>query len=737
MASRVPSRPLTSQVTLAVLALAVCSVAAIAGFGAYAMIHADRDAAATQRTFVANGLREQIEATSQQQESVTLWDDAVTYAKAHDDWWMSENLSVWMHAYYGHDRVYVLDQYNDPVHSMVEGVVVPKAAFEHVAPVLLPLVERLRLLMMQVASGERSDDPKLAVTDIATVAGGPAIVSVMPILPSSDRVEQEPGTEYVHVTVQQIDATLISTIAEHYHLLGARLAPLAATFDTTASMPLIGSDGTILGYLTWDRDRPGLTFIRKTAPALVGSLLAGSALLWFLLRRLRRASAQLERSQNETEFLAFHDTLTGLANRALFDDRLQRAHLSARRGNGKVALLYVDLDRFKHVNDTLGHAAGDELVRQTAARLKSTVRPSDSVARLGGDEFAVVMEGLRDVRTAEDLCEELLAEIARPFELMGNQVHIGASIGIAIGPDPEADHIELLRKADIALYEAKKKGRGRYEVFAGDMDELIARRRLIEAELRTALSENLGLRLVYQPVYAADCVTIAGAEALMRWDHPVHGGLSPIQFIAIAEERGMMEELGTWTLRTACAYAARTDLPWVAVNVSPVQLRESGFADVVADITRACGLAPDRLQIEITEGVLLDNGDGTRRNLARLRAMGVRVALDDFGTGYSSVNYLRRYGIDKLKVDRSFVHMLGKDETSAPIVKAILDLAKALKVKVTIEGVETARQRDIVLALGADELQGYFFAPPVESSELGELLAAKAGDRRFRPANRA
>ncbi|HTV67760.1 MAG TPA: EAL domain-containing protein [Rhizobiaceae bacterium] len=739
MASGVSSRLLTNQVTLAVLALAFFSVAMIASFGLYAMLRADQDALLTQRAFVAAGIKQQFEAIAQQQESVTVWDDSVTETKAHDDTWMAENLSVWMNSYYGHDLVYVLDEFNEPIHVMADGNVVPAAGFAGVEPAIKRLVDDLRLLMMQVAAGERTDEPKLLVQDLVSIAGQPAIASLMPIVPDSDRVTQEPGSEYLHVSVQRVDQGLIHGIAEQYRIAGMRVLSLTAETDVAASVPLIDSHGAILGYIGWDRDRPGLTFIKKIAPALIGVTVLAAGVLLFLLRRLRRASAQLERSQNETEFLAFHDTLTGLPNRALFDDRLQRAHIGAREKGGRIALLYIDLDRFKHVNDTLGHAAGDELVRQTAHRLKSAARASDTVARLGGDEFAIIMEGIRDMRAAEDLSAELLTDLAHPFELMGDLVHIGASIGIAVGPDTDTDHIELLRKADIALYEAKKKGRGRHEVFAGDMDDLIIRRRVIESDLRLALQGDDNLRLTYQPIYASDCATIVGAEALIRWDHPVHGALPPAQFIAIAEERGMMKELGDWLLNAACRFVASTKLPWVAVNVSPLQLREEDFFERLIAMVGEAGLAPSRLQVEITENVLLDTGGATRKNLARLRTAGIHVALDDFGTGYSSVNYLRRYGIDKLKVDRSFVHMLGKEDTAAPIIRAIVDLAKALKVKITIEGVESIKQRDIVLSMGVDELQGYLFSPPLRENELLELLeATEAGiARKLVPASRA
>jgi diguanylate cyclase (GGDEF)-like protein len=719
MKQRLQPNPLTDQVTLSVLALALLAMALIGGFGLFATLHADREALRRQKAFVANGLAEQVEAIAREQESVTVWDDAIMYVKANEDIWIRENLSEWMHSYYGHDRVYILDERGEPVHAMVGGAAVPAERYFDVKDILAPPVAKLRHLITGAATSD--DPPKLAIGDLVSIDGRPAILSIMPIIPSSDRLTQEPGAEYVHISVQQIDAELIGRIAEQYQLAGARLLPLLSE-QADAAIPLVDSRGAILGFIGWEQERPGLTFIRKTAPALLAGLLLAAGVLWFLLRRLRRASAQLQRSRTEADFIAFHDALTTLPNRALFEDRLKRAYINVERTSARIALLYIDLDRFKHVNDTFGHPAGDELVRQTAARLKASIRPVDTVARLGGDEFAVLLTGIRDLRSAEDLCEQLLAEIARPFELMGDLVHVGASIGVALGPDPGTGPDELLRKADIALYEAKKKGRGRYEVFAGDMDDLLSRRRLIETELRTALREGGQLRLAYQPIFAADCRTILGAEALIRWDHPVHGAMSPSQFITIAEERGIIGELGEWLLGSACRFASATSLPWVAINVSPLQLRDERFAERLLAIAAEAGLGPHRLQIEITEGILLDHDEQTTTMLSHLRKTGIRVALDDFGTGYSSINYLRRYGIDKLKVDRSFVQMLGSPDGSEPIVKAIIDLAKALKVAITVEGVETARQRDIVLALGCDELQGYLLAPPLDETKLLRLL---------------
>ncbi|QKD05432.1 bifunctional diguanylate cyclase/phosphodiesterase [Mesorhizobium loti] len=733
MSARAHRSPLTYQVTLTVLALAAFALVMVVGFGFYAAVQADRVSLERQKIFFANGLQDQIAAVEREQESVSVWDDSVTNAKSGNQAWMAENLSVWMYSYYGHNRVYVLDDASRPVHAMREGKVVSPDLYAEDETALRPTVEKLRGLIARPPDATGAGGPvKMVAEDLVALGGKPAILSIMPLVPSSDRVTQARGSEYLHVSVEFINDTVIGKIAEKYLLDGAHLLPLSQSVGS-AAIPLMDSRGVILGYIGWDQERPGLTLIRKAGPALIAGMLLAAGALAFLLRRLRRTSLALQTSQADAQYLAFHDTLTGLPNRALFEDRLLRALLTTGRDTARMALLYLDIDRFKHVNDTLGHPAGDELVRQTAARLQRMVREIDTVARLGGDEFAIILVDIRDTRVAEDISERLLRKLQEPFRLMDDQVFVSASIGIALASGPKVDADDLLRKADIALYEAKKNGRGRYQVFAGDMDDLLLRKRKVENALRRALRGGTEIKLAYQPIFAADGRTIVGAEALIRWAHEIHGALPPQQFIAIAEERGMIGELGQWVLREACRFAADTQLPWVAVNVSPLQLRDAGFAGQVVSILAETGLSPARLQLEITESVLLENNDTTRMVLEALRRSGVGVVLDDFGTGYSSLNYLRRHVIDKLKIDRSFVRLLDEDSSSAAIVKALIDLAIALDVEVTAEGVETEEQKALLVGMGCHQMQGYLLAPPLEPAQL--LLLPGLSPIQSRPAS--
>jgi len=423
-----------------------------------------------------------------------------------------------------------------------------------------------------------------------------------------------------------------------------------------------------------------------------------------------RDITERRRTEAHIHFLAYHDSLTGLPNRAQFERDL--AGLAGRAAKGVPAtLVLIDLDRFKHINDTLGHVAGDDLLRQLANRLFQLVGPAGTLARVGGDEFAILLSGPA-AGAAESMCRAIQLQFGRPFRLFDDPAFITASFGIAPWR-PGSDALSMLREADIALYEAKARGRSRWEVFAPLMAETVEEKRRIEQDLRRALDIGGELMLEYQPIFAADGRAVAGAEALVRWEHPQRGRLAPDIFIGVAEERGLIEKLGEWVLEEACRMLARTTIPWVAVNVSPVELKSRRFVDRVIEQLRQLGIDPTRLQLEITEGVLLDTSEATEAGLTRLRAAGIRLALDDFGTGYSSLNYLRRYNVDKLKIDRSFVGQLGESTDAEVIVRTIIDLARSLNMKVTAEGVATERQRDFLMALGCHELQGYLLSQPL------------------------
>jgi len=711
------------------------------GFAYWAMATVDDKSMEREAQFAASGLQSLYDRIPTEQESSALWDDAVLRVRAKDYFWMSENLTEWMGDYFGFDTVYVLDPLNRPVQAVRDSEVLSPDDYAEDKPLVAPLVAKLRVVMAEASAGLSDSSNavgELGEEDIALQGETPTIISVKPIVGTTGTVQVAPGSEYLHVAFRRIDDEVLAEIAEKYDLAGVHLLPAdAGRTDSRTSVPISNAGGHVLGFIAWEGDRPGTRMVLAVAPGLVVSIIISSLVMGWLLMRLRQASTQLHASEVQALFLAFHDTLTGLPNRALFVDRLDRALVAARRSGKKVALHSIDIDRFKSINDTRGHPAGDELVRVIGARLSAVVRETDTVARLGGDEFAVVQTEINSLADAELTAKRMLAAVGEPCELLGEKAQVNASIGVVISAGAETNRDEMLRKSDIALYEAKARGRGRYELFAGDMDEIVRHRRMIEDDLRVALEQGGQLKLAYQPLFAGDGKTVLGAEALVRWDHPVLGRLAPDQFIGIAEERALIEPLGEFVLREAAAFALRVGLPWVAVNVSPIQFRDDRFASKVLAILKEVGLPPSRLQIEITEGVLLENAGLIEKMLSELRAAGTSIVLDDFGTGYSSMSYLRRYPIDKLKIDKSFVAELGTSPDADAIVRAMIGLARSLRLQVTAEGVETATQRDHLAAIGCHELQGYLLSRPIGEAEFVELMARPPqSPARPRPAQR-
>ncbi|MGU3361652.1 EAL domain-containing protein [Methylobacterium sp. M6A4_1b] len=434
-----------------------------------------------------------------------------------------------------------------------------------------------------------------------------------------------------------------------------------------------------------------------------------------------------ERRQSEARIvrMARHDALTGLPNRAFLREHM--ADMLTARGPGtRTAVLYLDLDGFKGVNDTLGHPAGDALLCLTAQRLQDGLRASDFVARLGGDEFAIVQSDIGAPADAAELAARLVAALRAPFTVQDQEIVIGTSIGIALVEPSDADSEAVLRRADVALYQAKAAGRGTWRFFQTEMDKDIQRRHHLGAELRRALAGHQ-FELHYQPLVAARSRTLNGLEALLRWRHPERGLIDPATFIPLAEEMGLIREIGAWVLAQACREAATwPDALKIAVNISSVQFVRG---DLFEDVSRALigsGLMASRLELEVTESVLLRDHAETFRILHRLQALGLQIAMDDFGTGYSSVSYLRRFPFDKLKIDQSFVRTLGQENGSVAIVRALVGLGKACGMGVVAEGVETEEQAAILEAEGCNELQGFLFSRPLPAADLKDILARRA-----------
>ncbi|MGV3650818.1 MAG: putative bifunctional diguanylate cyclase/phosphodiesterase [Devosia sp.] len=431
-----------------------------------------------------------------------------------------------------------------------------------------------------------------------------------------------------------------------------------------------------------------------------------------------------EQRQQEARIrhLARHDALTELPNRIQFLEEMAAIKPLIERGE-KAAVLCVDLDHFKLINDTLGHAVGDALLKQASARLWGTTRENDVLARIGGDEFTLLIRPIERPSDAAAVAERIVKAMATPFSIDGNLVSIGASVGIALAPADGADADTLMKNADLALYKAKSEGRSTFHFFEPGMDAAIQKRRTIETGLRTAL-EDKSFRLAFQPLFGLRENRITGFEALLRWHHPERGEIPPGEFIPAAEETGLIVPIGEWVLREACKVAAS----WpgrqrIAVNLSPIQFKNPQLYETVQAALADSGLSPSRLELEITESLLLIDNDSNARTLHRLRALGVRVSMDDFGTGYSSLSYLRSFPFDRIKIDRSFMRDLESRPDSRAIIRAVIGLGRSLGMQVTAEGVETREQLNAMREDGMTEIQGFLVSPPVPPEAIAELLA--------------
>ncbi len=527
----------------------------------------------------------------------------------------------------------------------------------------------------------------------------------MPLQDLADRVKQPRALQFAdHARMTIVPILLVAAVA-----IGAIVVALLWSAHNTHDM-------------AQDRERLIAFAWPFVAAALIGFVLLAA----FILGYMRMTSARISAGESRLRHLALHDPLSELPNRTFFGDQLMREIEESLADGLQSAVLSLDLDDFKEVNDTLGHHVGDALIGVVAQRLTHNLRRDDFVARLGGDEFAIITGGFARPEECLDFAERLIAILAAPYSIMGHGIAIGCSIGIALIDDDASDPAAIMRRADVALYRAKSDGKNRACIYDAHMDADLRRRKQLETELAEAILEDR-FRLEYQPLVRADGEKMIAVEALARWRHPARGEVPPSEFIPIAEQSGLIIPLGEWVLRQACLDAKNWPGVMLAVNVSPLQFKRIDFVEVVTRILEETGFDPQRLELEVTESILLGNVEQAGKVMRRLKELGVRLALDDFGTGYSSLLYLRTFPFDKLKIDKTFVQCIHPASEAAAIVHAVVSLGRGLRMDVTAEGVETAEQHLFLRAAGVHSMQGFLFGRSQAAEQITARLAGGLG----------
>ncbi len=714
-----------SRVVASLLAM-VLALSAMGAFLVWVARSVDNEDIRRQGEIAGYALREIRTNLAHNQESSTFWDEAVERtATSGNEEWIDGNLGTWMHSFFGFDEAYVLDGQERPIYAFAEEQVKPAAFFESRRDLLKPY---LRALRSKLADGETpaegSREQSIGVTDYVYIAGRPAVVSVKPILSDSGELEQPLSTIRLHVAVQYLDGAIIDRVGQAHVLEDLKFVPAGQRAPAMVSAFLSSDTGAVVVEFQWLPFRPGQRLLASLSPVLA---LVGSALLvGTLIISSASYRRKLDRLRNDAHirYLASHDPLTGLLNRSAYeraaDEMIEQ--FSNRQQPDPLAFLFMDLDRFKQVNDILGHQVGDAVLVEFARRASEILPANAPIYRVGGDEFAALIPN-RTRREIEQLCGRLVESLAEPMDIDGRRAFVGVSIGVSMAPYDGTDRAELNRKADVALYHAKTAGRRRFSIFGTHMDDAIQNRAALETELREALRTKASLSVVYQPKFAGHGGHMLGVEALVRWEHPERGAISPALFIPIAEEAGLIADLGLWVLETACRDAIAWPVEHLAVNVSPVQLRAAGFAETVLSTLKKLGFPPNRLELEITETDFAGTEEVGMQNIRTLNAAGIAIAIDDFGTGSSTFERLRNIDFDRIKIDRSFVTSITESEGDAEIVKAMISMAHAKGLKTTAEGVETDEQREILRSFGCDELQGYLLGRPMPPQQLSAILS--------------
>ncbi len=731
-ASATPVKRLVLPMVLVMLALALL----LLGVTVYSGRTMDRDAIARQQALIDNAFTTRLNRAVGELRSVAWWDDTVKYTApgTFDADWLDREIGSYMNESYRHDRLIIFDERDRPIYVYGEdtGLGTPKLAKDIAAtkdilmqarggPDISPRIETTAGKNQLYETGQ-TDNRKYSrgFGAIISIDGKPALATALLITPSYDIAKTSPIRRVV-LTIIDVTQPVLTDIGRS--ALMPDLSFRLTNDKRLGSFELDTDGGKYLTRINWTPKQPGTEMVRRVLPGILAVIGAALVFLIILMIRLLASTRQLAAREADARFLADHDALTGLPNRRRLETLFVAHFEEPKPAHHKIAVACVDLDRFKDINDTLGHNAGDELIKAVASRLQSKLRLDDTLARLGGDEFAIMRPifGDKDVHELSDMIADCFSQ---SFAVMGHLIEANASTGLAFATRDNSFG-DTIKRADIALYDAKANGRGRMSQFTAAMADEVEHRHAIQVDLKRALAAR-ELTLAYQPIVEATSGAVTSVEALLRWNSPTHGLVPPDLFVSIAEEVGLMAELGRFVIEKAIEDAQRWPDLSTAINISPAQLRSATILSDLLEPAKKYGVPPSRLTIEITESVLMSSDDRTLRVLNELKRHGFTLALDDFGTGYSSLAYIRDFPFDKLKIDRSFVQGLNESERSLAIVEGVVKFGKILGREIVAEGIETEDEMGAMQRAGATHLQGYLFSRALPADHI-EAIAATFG----------
>lgn len=717
--------------TLPIVALAAASFGVVLASLAIGAREVDAIALERQRATIEQAIDQHGLALARELRVQSVWNEGYENARADNTEWLHRYYGTYLDQLLGYDRVYVISDKNTPVYGYVSADPQAKHGFDEIAQGMEDLVQAVRnpkanmpndnAISTEITLAPGRTVQHRAVADVRSIDGRPSMAVVSTIVPDHASVAETGGDAYLLVTVEELDKSFIERIGSNFGFRDLQWVSgeVPKGYDTELVQ---GLDGQTVGTLAWKRNRPGLEFMRRAAPGLLLALLPIALLTYLLIRWGQRQVKRIMQSEEHATLAARTDPLTNLPNRTALREIFVHLIGEAKSAKSPLAVLAIDIDHFKAINDAFGHGVGDAVLRAAGERLRRQSPEGSVIARPDGDSFVMLAPGSGEASAAE-LADDVVATLSEPFDLDGGtRVFITASVGYSIGLRDGDTGEELMRRAELAVDKAKQSGEETAVAFAPDMDAEVTYRLMLETALRSAVADE-AISVVYQPIMDPSGERVLGVEALARWTDPELGVISPDIFIPLAEETGLIQNIGELVLRRAVTDSKAWPGVSVAVNVSASQIHHGDVVDVVRSALRGGHFPAERLEIEITESVLLADEKRANEQMRGLQALGVRVALDDFGTGYSSLQYLRRFGFDKLKIDRSFIDGAGDPMGSSVVLASIIRLGQDLDLTITAEGVETEEQRLWLQAAGCHQLQGYLFSRPLRADQVAAFIA--------------